>query len=69
MKTIQEKTRLMKLTELRNGGVEIEEVLRRKFVDENKRIPDIARELYISYPVCVNWLKLAGIRSRRIHLG
>jgi transposase len=57
MKTIQQ-----------NKGVEIEELLRRLFVDENKQIHEIARELDISYPIVINWLNLSGVRHRKIDM-
>lgn len=58
----------MKLIES-NQGSEIEEVLRRLFVDENKTQYQIAEELSISYLTVIRWLKKAGIRHRRIDLG
>jgi DNA invertase Pin-like site-specific DNA recombinase len=52
-----------------NQGCEIEEILRRLFVDENKTHKQIAQELSISHLTLIRWLKKAGIRHRRIDLG
>lgn len=49
-------------------GVLIEEILRRKFVDENKPTQQIADELNISYPTALKLLKSAGIYSRKLSL-
>lgn len=51
-----------------NQGVEIEELLRRLFVDENLSIEEIGKRLQLSYPHVIRWLRLAGVRSRRITL-
>jgi transposase len=67
VKNIQHKTTLMKTIQ-QNKGVEIEELLRRLFVDENKQIQEIARELNISYPIVINWLSLSGVRHRKIDM-
>jgi hypothetical protein len=47
----------------------IEEVLRIKFVDENKSIQQIGAELGTSYVTTLIWLKEAGIYGRKINLG
>lgn len=49
-------------------GEYIEEVLRSKFVDENKPTQQIADELGISYPMAFRLLKSAGIYSRKLNL-
>lgn len=49
-------------------GVNIEELLRVMFVDENKTTKNIAKELSISYVTAFKWLKLAGIYSRRLEI-
>lgn len=46
----------------------IEEVLRRMYVDENKLTEIIATELSISYVTAFKWLKKAGIYSRRLDI-
>lgn len=65
MKKINKKNAKMKAIENREG-VSIEELLRIKFVDENKSIQNIANELQISYVTTIRWLKLAGIYSRML---
>lgn len=65
MKWIENKNRTMKAVEEREGCC-IEELLRVKFVDQNKQIKQIADELKISYATAVKWLKLAGIHSRKL---
>lgn len=49
-------------------GEEIEEILRRLFVDENKSQIEIANELNLSYVTVVKWLRLAGVRSRKLNI-
>lgn len=65
MKKINKKNAKMKAIENREG-VGVEELLRIKFVDENKSIQNIANELQISYVTTIRWLKLAGIYSRML---
>lgn len=67
MKKIHNKNAKMKSIENREG-VDIEELLRIKFVDENKSIQNITDELQISYVTTIRWLKLAGIYSRMLKL-
>lgn len=67
MKQINNKNAKMKLIENREG-VNIEELLRRKFVDENKSINKITNELNISYVTTIRWLKLAGVYSRKLKI-
>lgn len=61
------KTRYMLAAEQRINE-ELEEALRRKFVDENKPIKQIADELGASYEAVVKWLKMAGVYSRRLRI-
>lgn len=68
MKPITKKNALMNQIETTHGE-EIEEILRRLFVDEEKTQHEISSILNISYVTVVRWLRLAGIRSRRIDLG
>lgn len=68
MKTIIHKNKYMLEIEQKLNQ-NIEEVLRCKFVDENKPAHQIATELNISYVTVLRWLALAGVRSRRINLG
>ncbi|MDD4804374.1 MAG: helix-turn-helix domain containing protein [Candidatus Pacebacteria bacterium] len=49
-------------------GIPIEELLRIKFVDENKPHSQIADELNINYTTVIYWLKKAGIYSRQLQL-
>lgn len=52
----------------------IEELLRRKFVDEDKSVYEIRTELScfsdttISYRIIIDWLNKAGIYSRRLKI-
>lgn len=67
MKTIPNKTSSMQQIEQR-FGIPIEELLRIKFVDENKPHSQIANELNIAYVTVIFWLKQAGIYSRKLRL-
>lgn len=67
MRTIEKKTQYMYAIEMRHK-LPIEEVLRIKFVDENKTLAQICEELDIAYVTLIKWLKLAGIWSRRIKM-
>ncbi len=49
-------------------NIPIEEVLRIKYVDENKPHSQITNELNISYTTLIHWLKKAGIYSRKLRL-
>lgn len=55
-------------TKLGKGGEDIEEILRRMFVDENKPTETIAKELSISYVTAFKWLRKAGIHSRKLDI-
>jgi DNA-binding transcriptional regulator YiaG len=68
MKHMDKKNALIKQIETTHGE-EIEELLRKYFVDDNLSQHDIARKLNISYLTVVRWLKRAGVRHRRIDLG
>lgn len=68
MKPFTKKNALINQLESKHGE-EIEEILRRLFVDENKTQQEIAKELHISYLTVIRWLARAGIRSRRLKLG
>jgi transposase-like protein len=67
MKIIPVKTTSMKQIET-NTGEDIEETLRRLFVDENLSQMDIANQLHVSYVTVVKWLRQAGIRSRKLNV-
>lgn len=67
MKTIKYKTELMLEIE-RNHTEPLEEMLRRKFVDEHMNLYDLAQDVGISYRTLLKWLKLCGIYSRRLGL-
>lgn len=67
MKDITHKTKYMIDIETREN-LRIEEVLRRKFVDENKSTKLIASELNVSYKTAFKLLKLAGIYSRKLNI-
>lgn len=49
-------------------GLNIEEILRKLFVDEDKSHMAIASELGVTYLTVVRWLDRAGVRSRKIDL-
>jgi hypothetical protein len=65
MRTITKKSTYIKAIEEKLGG-SIEEILRRKYVDENKQIHTISHELGITYLTTIRWLHKANITSRRI---
>ncbi len=67
MKEIKHKTPRMKQIE-NKFNLSVEELLRRKFVDENKSSSQIAEELGIGYVTVYEWRMLAGIYSRRLTL-
>jgi transposase len=58
----------MKQIETKHGE-EIEEILRHLFVDCNYTQKEIAEELQLSYLTVIRWLRLSGVRSRRLKLG
>lgn len=49
-------------------GDDIEEILRKKYVDENKSTKQIANELNISYVTAFRWIQKAGIYSRKLSI-
>lgn len=65
MKRISNKTDTMKRIEHKLGG-DIEEILRRMYVDEHQPIGVICETLGISYVTALKWLNRAGIRSRML---
>lgn len=67
MKQIKKKNKRMREIETKLGE-DIEEVLRRMFVDENKSRKQIADELHISSLTVLRWCDLAGIRSRKLNV-
>jgi DNA-binding transcriptional regulator YiaG len=68
MKKFTRKNALINQIETTHGE-EIEELLRRLFVDEHLSQHAIANILNISYLTVIRWLKRAGVRHRRINLG
>lgn len=67
MKRITNKNIWMKEIENKEG-MSIEELLRRKYVDENKSTQTISDELGISYATTCKWLLSAGIYSRKLRV-
>ena len=67
MKQNLSKNKTMKIVEEKLNK-NIEEILRVKFVDEDKPAKEIADELQISYATVIRWLNLAGIYSHRLNL-
>ena len=65
MKIIQNKTPKMLDIE-KEHNKNIEEVLRVKFVDENKSLTKICKEVGISYVTLIDWLELSGVYSRNL---
>lgn len=65
MKQIKNRSPTMELIE-KNFNKPIEEILRIKYVEENKKVTAIAKEIGISYVTVIKWLKLAGIYSRKL---
>lgn len=65
MKKIERKTKRM--TEVEQYiGEPLEEYLRRRFVDDQITMPELANELGIAYPMVGKWLEQAGVYSRRL---
>jgi transposase len=67
MKNFTRKSRLVMTIE-RMYGFPIEEVLRKKYVDEGKPALQLADELGVSYATVIAWLKKAGIYGRKLNL-
>ena len=55
---------MIEIEELFNEPVE--ELLRRKYVDENKTIQTISSEIGVHYEYAQKWLKKAGIYSKHL---
>lgn len=51
---------------INNFDISIEELLRIKYVEENKKVAIIAQELSVSYATTIKLLKEAGIYSRKL---
>lgn len=49
-------------------NINLEELLRQKYVDENKPVRLIAEELDVGYCNIVKWLNKAGIYSRKLKI-
>lgn len=49
-----------------NYGEDVEEILRRMFVDEHLSQAEIGKRLGISYATVYSWLHRAGVRSRKL---
>lgn len=67
MRVIEDKTKLMKRVEA-TFNEPLEETLRYLYVDEGKRVDEVAETMSISYVTAYKWLKLAGIYSRRLNI-
>lgn len=46
----------------------IEEVIRRMYIDENKTILQIGKEIGLNKLSIAKWMKIFGLRGRRINL-
>lgn len=68
MRIIKDKSELMLQVEKKIGG-NVEEALRKMYVDDNMSVRDISAELGVSYVTTHRWLKKAGVRSRRVKVG
>ena len=67
MKKIEKKTKKMLEIE-RLFGEEVEEVIRKLYVDDNVSLLDMCDILSISNLALLSWLKQAGIYSRKLDL-
>ncbi|TCX53797.1 hypothetical protein [Dehalobacter sp. 14DCB1] len=67
MKRMLRKNKLIFQIEKKEGEI-LEEILRHKFVDENKSMQQIANELNVTYLTVFRWLKKAGVYSRMLKL-
>lgn len=65
MKLISNKTPLMMEVESR-FGLPIEELLRRKYVDESLSFEQISNQLGIGLLTCKQWVVKAGVWSRKL---
>lgn len=66
MKMLKNKSLLMKWIEMEKG-VQIEELLRTLYIDEEKSIREIAKELGVHYNTVNSWLKKIEIEIRLPH--
>jgi len=66
LKKICNKTISMKYIELTKGE-ELETLLHRLYIEEEKNIRDIAKELNVHYNTINKWLQLVGIQMRLPH--
>ena len=66
MRKITDKTKTMLYIELVHG-VELEALLHKLYIEEEKNIRDIAKELNVHYNTINKWLQLVGIQMRLPH--
>ena len=66
MRELEDKTILMKYIELEYGK-DLEEILREKYIDQEKPIRMIAEELGVHYHTVNSWLDKVGIKARLPH--
>ena len=66
MRELEDKTILMKYIELEYGK-NLEEILREKYIDQEKPIRMIAEELGVHYHTVNSWLDKVGIKARLPH--
>lgn len=48
-------------------GESVDEVLRRMYVDENKSVKEISKEIGVGYVTTTKWLHKSNITARRIY--
>lgn len=69
MKQIPHKTSCKRILQIEKEiGVNIEEFLRQKYIDENLTIREIANLLNIAYATAYKWLVWSGIYSKKLIL-
>ena len=66
MRELEDKTILMKYIELEYGK-DLEEILREKYIDQEKPIRMIAEELGVHHHTVNSWLDKVGIKARLPH--
>lgn len=66
MKIIQDKNKHMKHVE-NKFNANLEELLRRMYVDSDMSINSISKELSINYRTTWKWLKMSGIYSHKLN--
>ena len=66
MKRFENKTLLMKWIEMQKG-VQLEELLRKLYIDDELSIRDIAKKLGVHYNTINSWLKKLEIEIRLPH--